>query len=57
MKKRYSHRVNISDKRRDNKKVSDLSNKGHDKKALQSVFNSYYRDQVRALYRAISSGN
>lgn len=53
--KRFSHKVTLSDRRRTNKKVSDYSKKGSDRKELKDVFNTYYRDQVRALYRAVQN--
>ncbi len=49
----HTHKVTISEKRRTNKKVSDFKSKTTDKKAITEVFNSYYRDQVRALYNAV----
>ena len=52
--KLHSHKVTIGDRRRQNKKASDVRRKGVPKKTLQTVFDSYYRDQVRALYRAVS---
>lgn len=52
--KLHSHKVTIGDRRRQNKKVSDVRRKGDPKKALRTVFDNYYRDQVRALYRAVS---
>ena len=55
--KNYSHKVTINDQRRENKRATDISSKGTGKKALQSVFESYYKDQVRALYRAVSADN
>ena len=55
--KNYSHKVTINDRRRENKRATDISNKGAGKKSLQSVFESYYKDQVRALYRAVSGDN
>ena len=53
----YSHKVSICDQRRQNKRANDVSRKGVEKKVLQSVFESYYKDQVRALYRAVSGDN
>jgi lysine/ornithine N-monooxygenase len=55
--KNYSHKVSITDQRRQNKRANDVSRKGIEKKVLQSVFESYYKDQVRALYRAVSGDN
>ncbi len=54
--KLYTHRVTIGEKRRENKHISDLRSKGIPKRALVEVFNSYYRDQVRALYNAVYTG-
>ncbi|MBU0683967.1 MAG: hypothetical protein ABIH85_00555 [Candidatus Omnitrophota bacterium] len=52
--KLYTHKVTISDKRRKNKKRVGVLKKGMSKDALSQVFNLYYRDQVRALYRTVS---
>lgn len=52
--KLHSHRVTIGSRRRVNKKKNDMMKKTISKEALNQVFNSYYRDQVRALYRAVS---
>ena len=51
--KLHSHKVTLNERRRTNKKTRDLMKKGVSKENLQQVFDSYYRDQVRALYRAI----
>ncbi len=51
--KLHSHRVTLGERRRSNKKRSDMLRKGVDKGELQQVFNTYYKDQVKALYRAI----
>ena len=53
-KKNYSQKVMISDKRRENKRVSDLNNKAVSKEVVTGVFETYYKNQVRALYRAVS---
>ncbi len=52
--KLHTHKVTINDQRRVNKEASDLSKKGVSKKTLNQVFNAYYKDQVRALYRAVT---
>ena len=52
-KKVHSHKVTINEKRRTNKQVSDFKSKTANKKAIKEVFNSYYKDQVRALYNAV----
>ncbi|NQT32137.1 MAG: hypothetical protein HQ594_00515 [Candidatus Omnitrophica bacterium] len=52
--KRYSQKVTINDKKRDNKRRSDALNKGGSKENIHQVFNTYYKDQVRALYRAVT---
>jgi len=36
------------------KATEGLRRKGVSDKALRYVFNNYYRDQVRALYRAVT---
>jgi len=53
-KKLHTQKVTISKRRRDNKKTSDVMNKGTKPNALQNIFNTYYKDQVKALYRAVS---
>ncbi|MBD3379662.1 MAG: hypothetical protein GF408_04275 [Candidatus Omnitrophica bacterium] len=47
------HKVNINDRRRDLKKKNDLLSRDVNPDALRHVFDTYYRDQVRALYRAV----
>ncbi|MFH1395545.1 MAG: hypothetical protein ABIH09_05250 [Candidatus Omnitrophota bacterium] len=54
--KLHTHKVTINDKRRRNKKQADLLKKNASKDSLSQVFNLYYRDQVRALYRTVSKG-
>ena len=54
--KLHTHKVTLSERRRRNKKANDVRRKGSTKKELEQVFNSYYRDQVRALYKVISEG-
>ncbi len=44
---------NVREKSHVGKKVSPLHNKNVDSKALASIYNKYYKDQVAALYRAI----
>ncbi|MBU1083519.1 MAG: hypothetical protein ABIG55_03830 [Candidatus Omnitrophota bacterium] len=56
-KKQYKHSVTINDKRRDRKRNNDRMSKESCDQSLQVVFNTLYKDQVRALYRAISKGN
>ncbi len=51
--KRFSHKVSINERRRTNKKSSDFSGKGSGQKNMKDVFNTYYKDQVKALYRAV----
>ena len=50
----HTHKVTINEKRRTNKKANDLLKKGVSKDNLQQVFDAYYRDQVRALYKVIT---
>ena len=52
-KKLHEHNVTINDIRRRNKKTRDMQKRAISRRALHRVFNAYYRDQVRALYRAI----
>ena len=52
----HTHKVTINDRRRDNKKKSDVLNKGASPEDVQQVFNTCYKDQVRALYRAVLRG-
>ena len=54
--KLFTHKVSINDKRRKNKKQTDLARKKGSKDSMHQVFNLYYRDQVRALYRTVSNG-
>ena len=51
--KNFSHKITINEKRRENKRASDVSGKVVSKKAVRNVFENYYKDQVRALYRAV----
>ena len=51
----YSHQVNLNQRRRTRKSTNDLMSKGTPKGGLNEVFNAYYKDQVRALYRAVLS--
>lgn len=51
--KLYSQRVTINDRKRDRKRKVDLLKRGVSKEAYNHVFESYYRDQVRALWRAV----
>lgn len=54
--KRHTHRVTLNDQRRESKMAHDVLKKGVSKHEVSKVFNTYYRDQVRALYKAISGG-
>jgi hypothetical protein len=51
--KKFTHKVTINDRRRKSKQLSDFRKKGVFRKDLRQVFNTYYKDQVRALYQAI----
>lgn len=51
--KLHTQHVSINDQRRENKKVSDVKRSGVSRQALRQVYNSYYKDQVRALYNAV----
>jgi len=55
-KKVYSHKVTLSDRRRENKKAKDMLRKDTSVEPLFQVFNTYYRDQVRALYKTVTRG-
>lgn len=54
VKKLHTHNVTIGGKRKVSKQTADISKKSMPKKDVQNVFDTYYRDQVRALYRAIT---
>ena len=47
----------ISDRRRVNKKRSDLLQKGPFKHEVGLVYNTFYREQVSSLYRAVKEDN
>ncbi len=49
----HSHKVTINDQRRVNKMASDLGSKPVSKKVVHNVFETYYKNQVKALYRAV----
>jgi hypothetical protein len=55
-KKLHTHKVTLNEKRRQNKKANDARRKGGKKGTVEQVFNTYYKDQVRALYKVISEG-
>lgn len=56
--KSFSHNVVINVRRRENKRVSDAShNRNVSRKAVRQVFDAFYKDQVKALYRAIWKNN
>lgn len=55
-KKTYSHKVTINDKRRENKRTTDMMKRGVSRQSIRNVFDTYYRDQLKALYRAVSEG-
>lgn len=52
--KHHTHKVNISDRRRTNKKLTDIHKKSVLKKDVQEIFDTYYKNQLRALYRAVN---
>ncbi|MFH1552203.1 MAG: hypothetical protein ABID83_00990 [Candidatus Omnitrophota bacterium] len=54
--KLHNHKVTINDKRREKKKTNDMMKRSTSKQDLQKTFDAYYRDQVRALYRAVAKG-
>ena len=43
----------INARRRENKKHSDLLQKGSFRREVKIVFNTYYKEQAEALYRQI----
>ncbi|MGB2599679.1 MAG: hypothetical protein WBD04_04220 [Candidatus Omnitrophota bacterium] len=51
--KKHVHKVTLTEKRRQNKKRSDLMSKAISSDGLQSIFNTYYRGPLSALYRKI----
>lgn len=53
-KKRYEQNVTLNDRRRDKKRTNDAMSKSGGARGLQHVFNTLYKDQVRALYRVVS---
>lgn len=54
VKKKYSHKVSMRRGTKGNRALSDLKRRNVSDKAYKYVFDNYYRDQVEALYRAIS---
>jgi len=52
--KKYTHKVSINEKRRSNKMSSDTAKKGKTKGNIQYVYNTFYRDQVKALYNSVT---
>jgi lysine/ornithine N-monooxygenase len=53
MKKKHVHKVTLNEKRRQNKKRSDLLKKGVSTESLQNVFDSCYKGPLSALYKRI----
>ena len=51
--KKHVHKVTLNETRRQNKKRTDLLNKGASAGNLQAVFDAYYRGPLSALYRKI----
>jgi len=47
------HKVTLSSRRREKKRTSDLLQKGVSRKTVKNVFDTYYKDSVMSLYRAI----
>jgi hypothetical protein len=54
MKKKFVQSCNMNGKLRTKEKKAAPSRTNVSKKALTEVYNKFYRDQVTALYRAIS---
>jgi len=46
----------VNDQRREKKKRTDMLRKKTGKNELKVVFNTVYRDQVSALYQAVTKG-
>lgn len=55
--KLHSHKVSLNDRRRDKKMTHDTLNKSGEVKQVRQMFDTYYKDQVRALYRAVAKDN
>ncbi|MFH1836586.1 MAG: hypothetical protein ABH862_00545 [Candidatus Omnitrophota bacterium] len=53
-KKVHKHNFTVNDKRREKKRTTDFMSKGSGDQLLKVVFNTVYKDQVRALYNAVS---
>ena len=53
-KKLHRHEVTINSRRRDQKKSTDMLGKDASKQDLGVVFNTVYKEQVRALYREVT---
>ncbi len=53
-KKKYSHKVSMRQGPKGNRALNDLKRRNVSDKAFKYVFDNYYKDQVEALYRAIS---
>ena len=56
MNKKHVHKVTVNERRRANKKRSDLLRKDGPGGDLKTVFDSYYRGPLKALYRRIMRG-
>ena len=51
--KKHVQNVTINEKRRANKRIADMNNKAVSQKVERNIFETYYRNQVRALYKAV----
>ena len=51
--KEYSHKVNLTGRRRSNKNSESKGPKGKVKGDMQYLYNTFYKEQVRALYNSV----
>ncbi|MFH1798943.1 MAG: hypothetical protein ABH844_06410 [Candidatus Omnitrophota bacterium] len=54
--KLHTHKVVLGDRHGANKRTSGMRKHGTSKGPLREIFDTYYRNQVRALYRVVSKG-
>ena len=52
--KLHNHKVSLNQRRRDKKMTHDTLKKSIASSDVKQMFDAYYKDQVRALYRAVS---
>ncbi|MDD4956122.1 MAG: hypothetical protein PHH49_00415 [Candidatus Omnitrophica bacterium] len=51
--KLHMHKVTLSERKREKKRTEDGMRRAVPKEAIKHAFDSYYRDQVRALYKRV----